>query len=157
MDHPHLKQVLLTWIHTHAIATSGPARRRGLWRTHRLVCLDKGGGAKNICVKKENIYIYIYCYVLTFIHIGLTRSLFKDRLCLLWLWFPRCTPCALFNMEPHMQVYILKFTHVYERVNCVQIHSLCVCFCFWWLFLWSLMSLMMAELVPSTQNNPSPS
>ena len=28
-----------------ATATSGPARRRGLWRTHRLVCLDKGGGA----------------------------------------------------------------------------------------------------------------
>ena len=45
MDHPHLKQVLLDWIHTHAIATSGPARRRGLWRAHRLVCLDKGGGA----------------------------------------------------------------------------------------------------------------
>ena len=44
MDHPHLKQVLLAWIHTHAIATSGPARRRGLWRSHRLVCLDKGGG-----------------------------------------------------------------------------------------------------------------
>ena len=42
---PPLKQMLLTWIHTHAIATSGPARRRGLWRTHRLVCLDKGGGA----------------------------------------------------------------------------------------------------------------
>ena len=45
MDHPHLKQALLAWIHTHAVATSGPARRRGLWRTHRLVCLDKGGGA----------------------------------------------------------------------------------------------------------------
>ena len=45
MNHPHLKQVILAWIHTHAIATSGPARRRGLWRTHRLVCLDKGGGA----------------------------------------------------------------------------------------------------------------
>ena len=45
MDHPHLEQLLLNWIHTHAIATSGPARRRGLWRTHRLVCLDKGGGA----------------------------------------------------------------------------------------------------------------
>ena len=45
MDHPHLKQVILAWIHTHAIATSGPARRRGLRRTHRLVCLDKGGGA----------------------------------------------------------------------------------------------------------------
>ena len=45
MNHPHLKRVVLAWIHTHAIATSGPARRRGLWRTHRLVCLDKGGGA----------------------------------------------------------------------------------------------------------------
>ena len=45
MNHPHLKQVVLAWIHTHATATSGPARRRGLWRTHRLVCLDKGGGA----------------------------------------------------------------------------------------------------------------
>ena len=45
MNHPHLKQAVLAWIHTHAIATSGPARRRGLWRTHRLVCLDKGGGA----------------------------------------------------------------------------------------------------------------
>ena len=44
-DHPHLKQALLAWLHTHATATSGPARRRGLWRTHRLVCLDKGGGA----------------------------------------------------------------------------------------------------------------
>ena len=44
-DHPHLKQTLLTWLHAHATATSGPARRRGLWRTHRLVCLDKGGGA----------------------------------------------------------------------------------------------------------------
>ena len=44
MDHPHFKQVILAWIHTHAIATSGPARRRGLWRAHRLVCLDKGGG-----------------------------------------------------------------------------------------------------------------
>ena len=45
MNHPHLKQVILAWIHNHATATSGPARRRGLWRTHRLVCLDKGGGA----------------------------------------------------------------------------------------------------------------
>ena len=44
-DHPHLKQVILHWIHTHATATSGPARRVGLWRTHRLVCLDKRGGA----------------------------------------------------------------------------------------------------------------
>ena len=43
-DHPYLRQTLLTWLHTHATATSGPARRRGLWRTHRLVCLDKGGG-----------------------------------------------------------------------------------------------------------------
>ena len=45
LDHPHLKQVILNWIHAHAVATEGPARRRGLWRTHRLVCLDKGGGA----------------------------------------------------------------------------------------------------------------
>ena len=44
MDHPHLKQLLLEWLHTHAMATEGPARRRGSWRTHRLVCLDKGGG-----------------------------------------------------------------------------------------------------------------
>ena len=44
-DHPHLRQTLLAWLHAHATATSGPARRRGLWRTHRLVCLDKGGGA----------------------------------------------------------------------------------------------------------------
>ena len=44
-DHPHLRQALLVWLRTHATATSGPARRRGLWRTHRLVCLDKGGGA----------------------------------------------------------------------------------------------------------------
>ena len=44
MNHPHLKQVVLAWIHTHATATSGPARRRGLWRTHRLVCLHKGEG-----------------------------------------------------------------------------------------------------------------
>ena len=43
-DHPHMRQTLLAWLHTHATATSGPARRRGLWRTHRLVCLDKGGG-----------------------------------------------------------------------------------------------------------------
>ena len=56
--------------------------------------------------------------------------------------------CALFNKEPHMQVYILKFTHVYERV--VYRYILCVCFCFWWLLLWNLMSLMMAELVPSS-------
>ena len=45
MGHPHLKQAILQWIHAHATATEGPARRRGLWRTPRLVCLDKGGGA----------------------------------------------------------------------------------------------------------------
>ena len=45
LDHPHLKQTVLNWIHAHAVATQGPARRRGLWRTHRLVCLNKGGGA----------------------------------------------------------------------------------------------------------------
>ena len=45
MDRPHLKQAILQWIHAHVSTTEGPARRRGLWRTHRLVCLDKGGGA----------------------------------------------------------------------------------------------------------------
>ena len=28
------------WIHGQAVATHRPARRRGLWRTHRLVCFD---------------------------------------------------------------------------------------------------------------------
>ena len=44
-DHPQLKQAILAWIHNQATATTGPARRVGLWRCHRLVCLDKGGGA----------------------------------------------------------------------------------------------------------------
>ena len=44
LNHPHLKQAVLQWIHGQAAATEGPARRRGLWRTHRLVCLDKGAG-----------------------------------------------------------------------------------------------------------------
>ena len=44
-DHPQLKEAIFRWIHNQAIATAGPARRVGLWRTHRLVCLDKGGGA----------------------------------------------------------------------------------------------------------------
>ena len=45
MDHPRLKQTVLNWLHAHATATEGPAPRRGLWRTRRLVRLDKGGGA----------------------------------------------------------------------------------------------------------------
>ena len=45
LSHPCLKQTLLQWIHGQAVTTQGPARRRGLWRTHRLVCLDEGGGA----------------------------------------------------------------------------------------------------------------
>ena len=44
-DHPRLKQTILNWLHAHATATEGPARRGPAERTHRLVCLDKGGGA----------------------------------------------------------------------------------------------------------------
>ena len=44
LNRKRLKQAILQWIHGQAVATEGPARRRALWRTHRLVCLDKGGG-----------------------------------------------------------------------------------------------------------------
>ena len=42
LDHPHLKETVLNWTHAHAVATEGPARRRGLRRTHRLVISVSG-------------------------------------------------------------------------------------------------------------------